>query len=112
MQQKPKKHQLFRKHRIVLWEQKKGIFGIGKIVDSTITQNVLLVSLKVGNIIFFKHDPISELTIKNKKIWLSHIFTHHAKYTAYVPISSMRLPSYRHRAIYDLYRKCRMLINH
>lgn len=101
--EKPKKHRLLRKHRIVVWED-NGKMSIGKIVDSTIKQNVLRTNLKVGEIVELKRDPMSPLTIEKKRVWLRHFMTHDISDTMHVPISLMRLPTSRDKRIYKLYR--------
>ena len=100
---KPKKHKLLRKHRIVVWED-NGRVSIGKIVDSTLKQNVLKTNLKVGEIVELKRDSLSPLTIDKKRVWLRHLFTHDISDTMHVPINFMRLPTERDKKIYKLYR--------
>lgn len=103
MKEKPKKHRLFRKHRIVLWED-EGEIGIGKIVDSTIKQNALKTTLKVGEIAMFKRDPNATEGIQRGRVWLRHIQTMDIGDTMRVPITFMRIPTAVDKKIYKKYR--------
>jgi hypothetical protein len=106
MNQQAKHHKLFRKHRIVLWED-EGTVNYGKIVDSTINKVGVTTNLKVGEICMFKRDPNATEGIKRGRVWLRHVITMDVSDTLMVPISWMRLPSkdgVDHK-IYNKYRK-------
>ena len=99
-----KHHRLFRKHRIVVWEN-EGTVNYGKIVDSTILPIGVTTNLKVGEVCMFKRDPNAIDGIKRGRVWLRHLITWDISDTAMVPISWMRLPNDVDKKIYNKYRK-------
>ena len=101
---KPKKHRLFRKHRIVIWET-EGQIGIGKIVDSTIEQIGLKTTLKVGEICMFERDPMAKKGHDRGRQWLQHINTFDIGDRQPIPLKFMRVPTVTEKKIYNLYRK-------
>ena len=101
---RPKKHFLFRKHRIVVWES-EGQIGIGKVVDSVIEKVGIKTTVKVGEISMFERDPMAREDRERGRPWLIHVNTFDIGDRQPIPLKLMRIPTVTEKKIYNKYRK-------